>query len=324
MIEFSQPFAECSTTCVMTHFPDDAVGKHPLLRGGPRAQPELDGEPAERRSTGLPAREDHRRQLRQLPPVLRRQGEGMGTPLLPPLQLGDERLLVPLVGGGQREQAWRIRRRLAPRPRHLRRGGGDERELGLVPERQHLRRIGQAQAAVPGQSVRRLDLPRRIQLGHQGGLSGLAQLQQDLPPHLQADPPARPEEADDDRRDRFHRQGGVEGRLDQGHAEEGPHPLSQGPRGRLARPGRSRDRVADRDLLAQGPQGVHKGDRESGLPPEHLRRHHPVADPPAGPRAERGDSTTRPLRRPSCVLPPPRARGGHRRGRSSVAGGSPG
>ena len=59
--------------------------------------------------------------LRRLHPQVRRSREGLGPPLLPPLQLGDERRLVPLVRGRQRQQARRVRRRLAPRARHLHR-----------------------------------------------------------------------------------------------------------------------------------------------------------------------------------------------------------
>ena len=79
--------------------------------------------------------DDHRRHLRRLHPRIRRSGEEMGPPLLPPLRLGDERLLVPLARGRQRQQARRVRRRLAPRPRHLHLGRRHQRDLGLVPER---------------------------------------------------------------------------------------------------------------------------------------------------------------------------------------------
>ena len=65
---------------------------------------------------------------------LRRSREGLGAPVLPALQLGDERRLVPLGGGRQRQPARRVRRRLAPRPRHLHRGRRHQRDLGLVPQ----------------------------------------------------------------------------------------------------------------------------------------------------------------------------------------------
>ena len=91
--------------------------------------------PSRPRRARLPALRRDRRHLRLLHPRIRRRRQGLGPPLLPPLQLGDERQLVPLVGGRQRQPAGRIRRRLAPRPRHLHRGRRDQRDLGLVPER---------------------------------------------------------------------------------------------------------------------------------------------------------------------------------------------
>ena len=79
--------------------------------------------PSSKERAQLPALRRDRRHLRRLHPRIRRSGaQGLGPPLLPPLQLGDERQLVPLVGGRQRQQARRIRRRLAPRARHLHRG----------------------------------------------------------------------------------------------------------------------------------------------------------------------------------------------------------
>ena len=66
---------------------------------------------------------------------IRRRRAGLGPPLLPPLRRRDERLLVPLERGRQRQQAGPVRRRLAPRPRHLHPGRRHQRDLGLVPQR---------------------------------------------------------------------------------------------------------------------------------------------------------------------------------------------
>ena len=95
----------------------------------------------------------------------RRSRQGLGPSVLPPLRLGDERQLVPLGRGRQRQPARRIRHRLAPRARHLHRGRRHERDLGLVPERRPQARTHRARAALPGRRLRRLDLPRRLQLG---------------------------------------------------------------------------------------------------------------------------------------------------------------
>ena len=76
--------------------------------------------------------------------------QGLGPPLLPPLQLGDERQLVPLVGGRQRQQDGRVRRRLAPRARHLHRRRRDQRDLGLVPERRSRQAVQNLASLYPG------------------------------------------------------------------------------------------------------------------------------------------------------------------------------
>ena len=62
LIEFSQPFAECATTCDADPLPDDAAGKRPQLRGDPGLQLELDVEPTEPSTSRTSAsRHDHRR-----------------------------------------------------------------------------------------------------------------------------------------------------------------------------------------------------------------------------------------------------------------------
>ena len=45
--------------------------------------------------------------------------------------------------------------------------GADQRLLGLVPEHRPGQRIPQPRLDLPGRRLRRLDLPRRLQLGHQ-------------------------------------------------------------------------------------------------------------------------------------------------------------
>ena len=74
----------------------------------------------------------------------------LGPPLLPPLQLGDERRLVRLGRGRQRQPGRRVRRRLAPRPRHLHRGRRHQRDLGLVPQRRPRRKLQDLAPLYPG------------------------------------------------------------------------------------------------------------------------------------------------------------------------------
>ena len=64
----------------------------------------------------------------------------------------------------------RLRPRLAPRARHLHQRRRDQRHLGLVPQHRvrhrHHRLLQAAQQPLPRRRLRRLDLPRRLQLGH--------------------------------------------------------------------------------------------------------------------------------------------------------------
>ena len=103
-------------------FPDRPMESDPRPRLDPGLQLGSQSIPSSLERARLPARRRDRRPLRRLHPRIRRRRQGLGPPLLPALQLGDERQLVPLVGGRQRQPPGRVRRRLAPRARHLRRG----------------------------------------------------------------------------------------------------------------------------------------------------------------------------------------------------------
>ena len=142
--------------------------RQPRRDPGPQLELAVDplGQPQRAR---LPALRRDRGPLRRLHPRLRHRGQGLGPPLLPPLQLGDERQLVPLVGGRQRQPAGRVRRRLAPRARHLHRGRRDQRRPGSGARTSTTTATSRARRALPGRRLRRLDLPRRLQLGHQPG-----------------------------------------------------------------------------------------------------------------------------------------------------------
>ena len=90
---------------LLLRVPNRADGKHPQPRLDPGLQLELAVDPLDPRRARLPALRRDRRPLRRLHPRIRRRRPRLGPPLLPPLQLGDERQLVPLVGGRQRQPA---------------------------------------------------------------------------------------------------------------------------------------------------------------------------------------------------------------------------
>ncbi len=123
VVNFSSPFADCSSSpCSFYEFPTEpmeSIREHGAIPFFSWASQSTPSQPQPAR---LPARRRDRRHLRLLHPRIRRRSTRLGAPLLPPLQLGDERQLVRLDGGRQRQPARRVRRRLAPRARHLHRG----------------------------------------------------------------------------------------------------------------------------------------------------------------------------------------------------------
>ncbi len=154
IINFSAPFANCPSSggsCSFYNFPTNEMntirshGAIPFYSWASQSIPSTTNEPNFQLSDVIAGTYDS--YIRKF--ADRRQG--LGTPLLPALQLGDERALVPLVGGRQRQQVRRIRHRLAPRPRHLHLGRRDQRDLGLVPEHRPQRRIpSTSPASYPG------------------------------------------------------------------------------------------------------------------------------------------------------------------------------
>ena len=154
---------------LLLQVPGQLDAEHPRPWLDPVLQLGLAGDTGQHRTAGLPALRRDRRPLRRLHPRIRRRRPGLGPSLLPALQLGDERQLVRVVRGRQRQPARRIRRRLAPRPRHLHPGGRDQRDLGLVPQRRPRKPVPGPQLALPRRRLRRLDRPRRLQLGHRPG-----------------------------------------------------------------------------------------------------------------------------------------------------------
>ncbi len=154
------------------------------------------------------------------------------------------------IGGRQRQQAGRVRRRLAPRARHLHRSRRHQRDLGLVPERRPGKSDEGPQLALPRRRLRRLDRPRRLQLGHEPGAARqMAQLRPALRLHLQEDHrDDRALQAADRQRGRLDRVRRLEGGLDQRHAGHGADQLPQDPRPALVREVRRRHGLAARDL----------------------------------------------------------------------------
>ena len=155
---------------------------------------------------------------------VRRSGQGLGPPLLPPLQLGDERQLVPLVGGRQRQQGRRIRRRLAPRPRHLHPGRRHQRDLGLVPQRRPGKPDAEPQLASTRATTTSTGPASTATTGaptRPARTAGAASTSSTAPP-TKDHRHDRPLQADDDRRGRLDRVRRLQGGLDQGHAGQDP------------------------------------------------------------------------------------------------------
>ena len=132
--------------------------------GAPNRAPRSSDQPAR-----LPARRHHRRRLRRLHRPVRDRSPRLGPSLLPPLQLGDERQLVPLVGARERQLA-----RASTSPPGATSTTSSPRSAPPTPPgsgaRTRTPKSGSrrpAEAALPRQRLRRLDLPRRLQLGPQ-------------------------------------------------------------------------------------------------------------------------------------------------------------
>ena len=222
LVQFLAPFAECSSSdCSFYEFPTKAMedirnhGSIPFFSWSSQSIPSSLDQPDFQLSDVISGAYDS--YIRECAGEAKR----VGPPLLPPLQLGDERQLVPLVGGRQRQPAGRVRRRLAPRPRHLRRGRRDQRDLGLVPQRRPRparcrtslpstpatpTSTGPASTATTGAPTRPTPRP-------------LAELRRalrlDLPRDRRHD---RPRQADGDRRGRLDRVRRLQGGLDRGDA----------------------------------------------------------------------------------------------------------
>ena len=188
--------------------PDLRDADDPQLRRDPVLQLGLavDPGPARSQRARLPARRHHRRHLRRLHPRVRRRRPRLGAPLLPPLQLGDERQTgspgprtptatsptttsppgatsttsSPQVGATNATWVWCPYVNAEP--------------ARWAPLRQLL----------PGRRLRRLDLPRRLQLGQERRQPpALDQLRRDLRPQLPHDrQQAGAGQADAARRDR--------------------------------------------------------------------------------------------------------------------------
>ena len=119
--------------------------------------------------------------------------------------------------------------------RHLHLGRRHQRDLGLVPERRLHPQADPAQQGLPGIGIRRLDLPRRLQLGQAHRLGRLAELQPGLSRNLQAGAEDRPPQAVGDRRGRLERDRRLQAQLDRQHAEADSRPVPQDPRLDLVR-----------------------------------------------------------------------------------------
>jgi hypothetical protein len=133
--------------------------------------------------------------FREIDPELGARGEELGASDVPAVRPRDERHVVHLRRRrGRAPDA--VRDDVAPRPRHLPLRGGEQRVVGLVPQRPAVER-GVAPLALSRRRVRRLDVHGRLQ-----PVDDVDVVVAVVPPgvraHLRAHPGDRPEEARDD------------------------------------------------------------------------------------------------------------------------------
>ena len=81
-----------------------------------------------------------------------RRRQGLGPPFFLRFCVGDERRVVSLGCRQQRRDVRGVRGDVAPRARHLRERGCDERDLGLVPEHRRRRTLAGLSSVYPGAS----------------------------------------------------------------------------------------------------------------------------------------------------------------------------
>ena len=109
------------------------------------------------------ARLDHRRSPRLLYTHLGADAASLWPPGPSAIRPGDERELVSVVRGRQRQSPWRIRSRLASCPRHLHVSGRDQCQMGVEPSRRSARHTKES---VSRQRIRRRSRPVGVQRRH--------------------------------------------------------------------------------------------------------------------------------------------------------------
>ena len=139
-----------------------AQGAVPMITWEPWAKPE--GKYADPEQTGLPARADRRRHVRQVHHGVGSGGRRLWRPDPAAVHARVQRRLVPVVDRPAGTDRRAVRRGVAPRPRHLRASGGDERLVGLVG---HRRPAGPA-ARLSRRRRRRLGRHDDVELGVAG------------------------------------------------------------------------------------------------------------------------------------------------------------
>ena len=144
--------------------------------------------PASLNQPELPALRRDRRHPRRLHPRIRRKRRDWGHPFFLRFNWemnGDWFAWMEGVNGnqpGESVAAWRHVHDIFTAV------GADQRDLGLVPERRPGQPAARPRLALPRRRLRRLDRPRRLQLGHQPRpLGPLAQLRRPLPLDLRGD-----------------------------------------------------------------------------------------------------------------------------------------
>ncbi len=228
------------------------MNSDPLPRRDPLLQLGLAVDPLDPHRAELPALRRDLGHLRLLHPQIRRSRQGLGPPLLPALQLGDERRLVPLgarastaTRPGEYVTAWRHVHDIFTSV------GATNVDLGLVPQRRPEPTTSRTSAASTRATPTSTGPASTATTGARtrpSPIAGAASTSSTTRPTTKITDYDRPLEAADDQRDRLDRVRRLEGGLDPGHAGEDSHQLPEDPRPALVRAVRRRHGLADRDL----------------------------------------------------------------------------
>ena len=276
LIAFSQPFAECETTCELTKFPTTPLdnvrsyGAIPIVNWTSASSPSDVEDPAFALRHVIDGTYDgYIRYFAQ-------KAKEWGHPFFLRFNWEMNGFWFPWSEGvngnkcGEFVAAWRHVHDIFTAE------GATNATWVWCPNVNIYGRLAKLGRSTPA-TLRRLDLPRRLQLGQAQGLTGMAQLQPDL--HrtyreiVKKIAPGKPMMI-----------GEIAAAIAAARRRIGSSDMLAKVRTKYRRVRaliwqdvRPRHPLADRDVLAAGPQRVQEGDPQSGLPPQPLRGNSAIA-----------------------------------------------